>query len=200
MKKSDRALTDGRDVQLFDCRLGFVARFLDPRGHVPRPCSVVRSWSRSGRTSVDRSRNVVGLFLHAGDRRTTTTPVARTLTAGRHDRTNVPRPCSGVRSWNHDDRSCRQTRADRTPWPDVTAHLTAQTGDRSSACGQLQTRAGRLSSLTGRLTGPSHSATSPLRRHFRSSLRCSIDDRHVVPRPESNVRVPSFDGLHRRFH
>jgi len=86
MKKSDRALTDGRDVQLFDSQLGFVARFLDLRGHVPRPCAVVRSLTRCRRTSVDLSLNV-GLHLHAGDHQRTMMPIAHTLTADRHDRT-----------------------------------------------------------------------------------------------------------------
>ena len=149
------------------------------------------------RTSVDPFLNV-GLYLHAGDRRRTTIPTARTLTVGRDDHTYVPQLCSAVRSKNHDDRRCRRTCADHTPCPDVTAHMTAQTCDRSSTCGQLQTLAGRLSSWTGRLTSPC-SPTPPSRRHFCSSLRCSIDDRYIIPRTGSSVRVPNFDGLRRRF-
>jgi len=78
--------------------------------------------------------------------------------------------------------------------------MTARADDRPTTCGQFQLHVGRLFLLSGHLTLRPRSPTPPLRRRFRSSLRCSIDDRYVVPQPESNVRVPNFDGLHRRFH
>ena len=124
-----------------------------------------------------------GSFVYGGFRQTTKKrPTERSSLGDRDDRPRVPRPCSVVRSWNHNDRSCRQARVDCTPSLDATVNA----DDRPSTHGQFQTRADRLFSLIGHLTVPSRSPTPSLCSQLRNSLRCSIDDRHRVPRPDSD--------------